>query len=165
VSRIHVGIGNRGRWEVTLQAYRVDVGEVQKLGIVAAVRLVTCRAAGLFDGSVFVHPWTYQVRVALQACGGLLRDRRLQSRFKCAVRIVTCGALDRVIIDLVMNRGGELGLDAGVALITEDRLRRLQKLPFLSCMDGMAASATDVGRGVSRTREAWVLGGVAAQAA
>lgn len=161
------GVGLRvgdGRWQVALQADGVDVGQVQELGIVAAVWRVARRAAYLFDSSVFVHPRAGQIGVALQTGGCLLRDSRLQARFKCAVRIVTGGALDGTVIDLMMHWRGELGLDTGVTLVAEDRLRRLQQLPFLACVDGMTTGAADVGCGVSRSREVGVLAGVAGEA-
>ena len=131
------------------QADGVDVAEIQKLGIIAAVRFVAGRAACLLDGSVFVHPWTGEIGVAFQTSGGLLRDGRLQARFKSAVRIVTCGALDWAVVDFVLNGGRELGLYPAVTLVAEGGLRGLQRLPFLACVDGMTACATDVGCGVS----------------
>lgn len=125
------------------------------------MRHVTGRAACLLDGSVFEHPWASEIGVAFQTSGSLLRDGRLQARFKSAVRIVTRGALDGAVVDLVVNWCGELGLDAGMTLVAEGGLRGLQQLPFLACVDGMTASATDVGRCVSRLREVWMLSGVA----
>ena len=125
------------------------------------MRHVTGRAACLLDGSVFVYPWASEIGVALQTSGGLLRDGRLQARFKSAVRIVTRGALDGSVVDLVVNWCGELGSDVGMTLVAEGRLRGLQQLPFLVFVDGMTASATDVGFCVSRLHEVWMLSGVA----
>ena len=149
---------------MALQANGVDVGQVQQFGIVTAMRLVTGRAARLFYGRVFVHPGTGKIRVALQACGCLLRDARLKARFKCTVRIVTRGALYWTVIDLVMNGRREIGFDSGVALVAEGGLRGLQMLPFLACMNGVATDAADVGGCMSRLREVRVLGGVAREA-
>jgi hypothetical protein len=135
VGRVHVSIGNGGRRQVTLQANRVDVCQIQKLGILTAMRRVTCRTARLSDRSVFVDPWTSKIRVALQTRGSLLRNPRLEARFKCVVRIMTFGAPGGAIIDFVMDRRGELCLNRGVTLIAKGRLRGLQKLTLLACMD------------------------------
>lgn len=149
---------------MALQTNGVDVRQVQQLGIVAAVRLMTRRAARLFDGCMLVHPGAGQIRMAFQARGCLLRDARLKARFKCIVWIVTRGALNGTVVDLVMHRCGEFGLDAGMALVAQAGLRRLQLLPFLACMKGVATRATDVGGSGSRLCKVRVLGSVAGEA-
>ena len=117
---------------MTLQADGVDVCQGQELWVLAAVRCVAGGAASLFDGRVFVNPWSSKIGVAFQTGGCLLRNARLQARLECVVRIVAIGALDGNITSLVVHRLGELGLDTGVALIAKCGLRRLQQLPFFA---------------------------------
>jgi len=150
---------------MTLQANGVDVGQVEEFGIFATMRRMTGRAARLFDGSVFVHPWASEVSVALQTRGNLLRNASLEARLKGIVRIVTSGAPCRAIINLVVDRRGKLRFNRRVALIAKGRLQGLQQLLLLARMDGMATGATDVGRRVCRTRKVWMLCGVAAETA
>jgi len=89
-------------------------------------------AASLFDGWVFVNPWSGKIGVAFQTCRCLLRNACLQARLECVVRIVTIGALNGSVAGLVVCRLGELGLNSHVALIAKCGLRRFQQLPFFA---------------------------------
>jgi len=149
---------------VTLQADGVDVCQGQELWVLAAVRCVAGGAASLFDGRVFVNPWSSKIGVAFQTSRCLLRDARLQARLECVVRIVAIGALNGTVTGLVVHRLGKLGLDTCVALIAKCRLRRFQQLPFFARVDGMTTDATDVGGGMSGLYEVGMLAGVTFQA-
>ena len=118
----------------------------------------------MFDGWVFVNPWSSKIGVAFQTGRCLLRDARLQARLECVVRIVAIGALDGNITSLVVHRLGELGLNTRVALIAKCGLRSFQQLPFFAVMDGVTTDATNVGCCMSGLREVRMLAGVTREA-
>lgn len=149
VSRIRLHVRLRGRGEMALQTGGVDAGHAQQLRIRAAVRRVTGCAAGLPDCFVFIDPGAGYVGVALEAPGNLLRNGRLQTLLKGAVRVVTDCAFGWAVISFMVNRRGELRLNRGVALVAKRGLRRLQQLPFLTGVDGMTVGATNIRGGVS----------------
>jgi len=126
MSGIDLCVGNCGRGQMALQTDSIHIRQYQELGIFPAMRHMAGGAAYLLDDRMIVDPWAGQVGVALETCGGLLRNGRLQPRLKRAVRIVTGGALYGTVIGLVMHRRGEVALYASMTLITEAGLRRFQ---------------------------------------
>lgn len=154
VSGICLLVIEDGCRHVALATNCVDVLKGKELWIPAAVGDMAGSAPRLLHYLVFVGPWAGKIGVAFETRGYLLRECALNLLLRNGMGVVTNSALYGTIVDLMMNRGCEFGLDTGMASITKRRLRGFQQLPFLAAVDRVTTDTTNVSLSVRRLREA-----------
>lgn len=117
---------------MTLQAQRVDVGDVQQAGVGRAVRGVAPDAAVGLDHGMLVNEGPGCFRMALHAHIVLVGAGLELLALKCSVGIVTIAATDQPFVHFVMKGLCERRLNICVAAIAELRLRGPEEVRVLS---------------------------------
>lgn len=135
MSGIRLLIVEDGCRHMALAANCFNIRQGKKLWILAAVGDMAGSASRLLHYLMFVGPWASQIGVAFEARGYLLRECTLNLFLRNGMGVVTNSTLHRTIVDLVVNRRSELGLDAGMTPIAKRGLRGFQQPPFLAGMD------------------------------
>src|SRR5262249_41940067 len=143
---------------MALQAEQVHLAPAEQARIRRAMRRVAGNAAVNLHRRVFECKRTGLVRVAVKTNYVLSRRGTELMGEESAVRVVAVVAGNQSLIDPVMERLGEVGLDLQMASETKLRHGCLQQPRLDSgCMDGVAVDAAHVVLDVLRAQEVRML--------
>ena len=110
------------RGEVAQQADGVDLGAIEEVRILSAVRKVASGAAFGLHYGMFIQKGPADFRVALRADDVLLRGRQLKIISNSAAWFMTISAQDYPLFHLMTGGHGECGPLVIMALQTDLRL-------------------------------------------